>query len=88
MPKQETCLAAFRPVTDVFYESLHHGHTALIDALKPLMFQGFEWDGHVETRRTRNLSEVSLEPGAFAMPRPSRRKPSWPARLRFWNRAA
>lgn len=68
MPKCETCLPAFRPVTRMFYASLAAGHTMLIDALAPCLFQGFEWEETIRTQRTRDLYEVCYAPGAWTMP--------------------
>lgn len=68
MPKSETCLPAFRPVTRMFYASLEAGHTAIIDALKPCLFQGFEWAGTINTQRTRDLYDVCYPPNAWTIP--------------------
>jgi hypothetical protein len=58
MPKSETCLPAFRPVTAFFYQSLVGGQTSLVDALKNWIFQGFEWHEAIRTQRTHSLYDV------------------------------
>ena len=68
IPKCETCLPAFRPVTRMFYASLAAGHTGIIDALAPCLFQGFEWEGTLKTQRTRDLYDVCYAPDAWTMP--------------------
>jgi hypothetical protein len=74
MPKSETCLPAFRPVTAFFYQSLVAGQTSLVHALKGWIFQGFEWHERVSTQRTHSLYDVcypmqALEPSRLSAPR-------------------
>ena len=73
MPKSESCLAAFNPVTKFFYASLVAGHTSLIEALKPCFFQGFEWQGAIATKRTTNLHDVCHAPDAWEIPKVEKR---------------
>ncbi|MBN1853843.1 MAG: methyltransferase domain-containing protein [Pirellulales bacterium] len=74
MPKNETCLPAFRPVTRLFYASLVAGHTALIDTLAPCLFQGFEWESTIKTQRTRDIYDVCYAPDTWTIPRVSERR--------------
>jgi hypothetical protein len=88
MPKRETCLAAFRPVTRFYYESLCAGYTSLVDALKPLLFQGFEWEGQVASRRTRQLHDLCYGTDELSIPPASPPRRRLLRRLQRWRRAA
>lgn len=85
MPKSETCLPAFRPVTAFFYQSLAGGQTTLVDRLKRWIFQGFEWQGRICTQRTHSLYDVcyplqSLDISHFQTGGRRKRWLSWPMR--------
>jgi SAM-dependent methyltransferase len=61
MPKRESGLARFQTVTKFFYRSLQKGHVEMIEALKPYLFQGFEWFGRVELRRVDSLDALTYD---------------------------
>lgn len=87
LPKSETCLPAFRPVTAFFYQSLAAGHKSLVDSLKEWMFHGFEWEGTISTQRTHSLYDVcyplnTLEISRFQSGKGRRRWLPWPSRKR------
>lgn len=78
LPKTETPIPALRPITAFFYASLVHGCTAMIEELRPLLVQGFEWNGSVATRRVHQIddvvySELTLTSKEFQTARNARR---------------
>jgi len=62
MPKAETELDRFQCVQNFFYESLRHGYTAMVDELRSFLFQGFEWEGRIDSQRAFSLEQVSYTP--------------------------
>jgi hypothetical protein len=87
MPKSETCLPAFRPVTAFFYQTLVAGQKSLVDSLKDWLFQGFEWQGTIPTQRTHSLYDVcyplsTLEVTRLQAGRRRRKWLPWPSRKR------
>jgi SAM-dependent methyltransferase len=66
MKKSKSGLNAFRPVQAMFYRSLEEGYTDQINDLKPLMFQGFEWQQPFSVREATMIGE--LVPKTFDVP--------------------
>jgi hypothetical protein len=61
MNKTQTHLAEFQLVQSLFYESLEKKHYNFINALKPFMFEGFEWFDGIETVRTSNVQDLVFD---------------------------
>jgi hypothetical protein len=59
MPKAESGLARFAPVTRFFYEAFKRGHGDIVRDLLPFFFQGFEWSGGLMTRRTTEIADLT-----------------------------
>jgi SAM-dependent methyltransferase len=59
MPKAETELDRFQCVQNFFYESLRQGYTAMVDELRSFLFQGFEWEGRIDSQRAFSLEQVN-----------------------------
>lgn len=66
MPKSESGLGAFQPVQALFYRSLELGYSDLVEDLKSVMFQGFEWDKPFRVRRASTVEELTVTP--FELP--------------------
>ncbi|MFZ3071953.1 MAG: class I SAM-dependent methyltransferase [Thermodesulfobacteriota bacterium] len=60
MPKKDTGLPAFKSVNAFFYETLEKRYNMLINELKEYFFEGFEWVGRIDSRRTCNIEELVL----------------------------
>ena len=61
MPKSELDLSRFHPVTRLFRRTLENEHFGLVNLLKPLLFQGFEWVGEVRTQRVVDLTTLCYD---------------------------
>ena len=59
LPKASSGLPAFAPVCAVFHRSLELGHADLVDGLRDVMFQGFEWHQPFVVRRASGLDELA-----------------------------
>jgi len=84
MPKSDTGIEKFRPISSLFYESLKQGYTAMIDDLAPYFFQGFEWRGNFGLQRARSLSELTYRANELQIPQ--KRNPRRPALVRLTGR--
>lgn len=62
MPKSESGLMLFQSVQSLFYRSLELGYSDLVDDLKTVMFQGFEWQKPFPVRRAATIEELSVNP--------------------------
>lgn len=62
MPKAETELDRFQCVQNFFSASLRQGYTAMVDELRSFLFQGFEWEGRIDSQRVFSLEQVSYTP--------------------------
>lgn len=58
MPKAEAGLNRFQCVQSFFYESLQAGHTAMVDELRHFLFQGFEWEEYIASKRASSVEEL------------------------------
>lgn len=70
MAKTEAGLQCFKPVNDLFYRTLELGYSDLVEDLKGVMFQGFEWDGQFKVRKAIDLSELALQDHSALRPLP------------------
>lgn len=61
MKKTATHLSEFAPVQTLLFESLGKGYTSLVDGLKNIMFEGFEWNKPFNLRETTLIRELTLE---------------------------
>ncbi len=61
MPKAESGLREFQPVHAVFNRTLELGYSDLVDDLKNIMFQGFEWSAPFRVRRAKKIEELSTQ---------------------------
>lgn len=71
LPKSETQLEKFIGVQRGFHRSLELGHDSFVVALRPIMFEGFEWNGPFEVRKALSIDELvvssdSVPPAARA----------------------
>jgi SAM-dependent methyltransferase len=78
MNKKQTRIADFKPIQDLFYESLINQHFELVDTLKYFFFEGFEWFDGLDTVQTSDLQDLVFN--VVNMPPP--RKKSLASRLK------
>lgn len=60
LPKSKTNLQEFSPVQKVMRESLEKGHSELVDSLKDIMFEGFEWFGGFDVEEVRAVNKIAF----------------------------
>lgn len=65
--KSQSNLNEFALVQHFFYESLKAGHVKIIDALLPLIMEGFEWDKPFKIVNTENIGDLVVKD--FIMPK-------------------
>lgn len=71
LPKSQTPLDLFQPVQRLLLESLNKGYSDLVDDLRGIMFEGFEWSAPFDIQRAVSLEQVSF--GDLTLPqRPPR----------------
>lgn len=68
MPKAESGLDVFQPVQSLFYRSLELGCSDLVEDLKPVMFQGFEWHESFPVKRAYMIEELAVNPQQLHAP--------------------
>lgn len=61
MKKRETPLSEFSDIHEFFRVSLDAGYADLIDHLKEIMFEGFEWRESISIARANSMRELILE---------------------------
>lgn len=61
MAKKETSIDEFLPVQRFFYHSLEMGHSQLVDALRNVMVEGFEWKGSIRGERAESLCDLMFD---------------------------
>ncbi len=66
LPKSATSLSDFELVQTFFLESLNKGYSHLVDQLKPMMFEGFEWTKPFSVRRATSLRNLTIQPVTLA----------------------
>lgn len=59
LAKSDTHLQSFRPIQEMFYRSLELGYSDLVEDLKSLMFEGFEWSQPFAVRRVASIRELA-----------------------------
>lgn len=60
LPKSETVIDEFVAVQKGFHKSLELGHESLVVALRPIMFEGFEWDQPFKVQKATSIAELAL----------------------------
>lgn len=74
MAKRDSTLDMFQPVQAIFYRSLELGFSDLVEDLKAVMFEGFEWDKPFPVRRVSSIADLAgSEQGLAAIPYASRK---------------
>jgi len=68
LPKSDSGLALFQPLQAMFYRSLELGYSDLVEDLKYLMFQGFEWERPFRVRRVFTIEELAVSPQILVRP--------------------
>lgn len=61
MAKADSGLSVFEPIQSAFYRSLELGSSDLVDDLKQVMFQGFEWEKPFPVRRVDSIKELTQD---------------------------
>ena len=68
MPKEESSLQQFKKISILFNISLEKGYSDIVNDLKDYFFEGFEWTGSIQSRRTNDIDilafsseEINLE---------------------------
>jgi ubiquinone/menaquinone biosynthesis C-methylase UbiE len=61
LEKSSTPLFDFYSVQKLFYQSLEKGHTKLVDDLKYIMFEGFEWLEPFGIKRATSIQELTFD---------------------------
>lgn len=56
--KEDTALKEFLPVQKLLHHSFGMGYSKLVDDLKPVMFEGFEWTQRFAARRASGIDEL------------------------------
>ena len=67
MPKAETGLNTFHYIQRFFYESLRKGYKDIVQELKCFLFQGFEWEECVISKRISSLEQLGYAPEEFEL---------------------
>lgn len=62
MPKSDSGLAAFQSLQAMFNRSLERGYSDLVDDLKTVMFEGFEWERPFRVRRVSRMEDLAISP--------------------------
>lgn len=60
LKKADTPLGAFRPVQELLYRSLQLGYSSLVDELRDVMFEGFEWLEPFTCRKASGIEELTF----------------------------
>jgi ubiquinone/menaquinone biosynthesis C-methylase UbiE len=58
LPKVDSGLAAFQPLQNHYNRSLELGYSDLVQDLKPLMFQGIEWNQSFEIIKASSIADL------------------------------
>ena len=58
LPKTDTSIHQFITIQHFFYKSLEKNYTSLVDDLKEFIFQGFEWDNILVSKRVKSIDKV------------------------------
>jgi hypothetical protein len=61
LPKKETDIDIFRPVTDFYRTTLESSYTDMVNSLKSFMFCGFEWQSAINVERTTNIRDLMMD---------------------------
>lgn len=61
MKKEDTSFNEFSPVQKLFYKSLEKGHSTLVDNLKKIMFEGFEWEHNFKVQRANTINDLIFD---------------------------
>lgn len=61
LPKNETGLQQFQPVHDFYYRTLEIGYSDLVDDMRDIMFQGFEWSVPFKIRRATKIMDLTSQ---------------------------
>lgn len=56
--KENTSLNQFLPVQKILHQSFGMGYSRLVEDLKPIMFEGFEWTQRFTARQAMNIDEL------------------------------
>jgi SAM-dependent methyltransferase len=61
LKKSKTHINDFLSVQSLFYDSLVKGHKTLVDDLKNIMFEGFEYDSPFPVKQATHIQELSWD---------------------------
>lgn len=61
MNKSETDIHKFKCIQDMYLQSLDKGYSKLVDDLKEVMFEGFEWSSPFHIEKVGSISELVFE---------------------------
>ncbi len=75
LPKSQTMLDQFMPVQRLLLDSLNKGYSDLVDDLREVMFEGFEWLNPFDVERAVWIEQVSFNDLDLS-PRTHKRFPS------------
>lgn len=70
LPKTEAGLQSFLPVHAMFNRALELGYSELIEDMKNVMFQGFEWSTPFNVRKATGIDELASRNPAELKPLP------------------
>ncbi|MHB8121810.1 MAG: class I SAM-dependent methyltransferase [Desulfuromonadaceae bacterium] len=59
LKKSETEVYKFKPIQNLFLQSLNKGYSKYVDDLKDVMFEGFEWSNEFHIKKARSISELA-----------------------------
>lgn len=58
MSKEKTNLSIFRSTQEFFYATAAKGHVSLTQSLKNYFFQGFEWEGKLQSKKEITIDKL------------------------------
>ena len=70
LPKTEAGLQQFQPIHAMFNRALELGYSDLIEDMKNIMFQGFEWSSPFKVRKATGIEELASHNLAALQPLP------------------
>jgi len=61
MPKEESGLNNFKSLHEFFFATIELGYHEYINSMKNYFFQGFEWEGSINTKRVHSIEELAYQ---------------------------
>lgn len=68
LPKNESELLGAENIQKFFFMTTFKGYVSLIDSLKEFMFQGFEWSGTINLKKTVEIENLTYDLNTINIP--------------------